>query len=395
MKHLIARTLIFLISLSLTAPVFAQQGSGRGALYVMTNAALSNEVVIYNRAGDGGLTFVGSIATGGLGPTDRGDAFNPLNALGSQGSLILSQNNRWLFAVNAGSNEISVFRVLKRGLSLVNKVDSGGEFPVSLTQFGNQLYVLNAGGDANITGFAFGNTGQLRPIAGSTRSLEVVGDNPPLTDVSPAQISFDPFGEKLIVTIKGSDEVRVFLIGGDKLPSDNPVMNSSAGTTPFGFVFDQNGHLFMAEVSELNEVGIPNSGAVSSYNVTDDGTLEVISTAMENFQLGTCWLAIYQRGNRRFIYTSNTGSDTISGYRVDNNGNLNLLVANGVSASTNSGPVDMSTLNYDDGFVAYLVSAGSGTVGIFRINERNGSLEFFDEVGGLPVNDGAMGLAAF
>ena len=68
------------------------------------------------------------------------------DGLGSSNSLILSQDNSCLFAVNAGSNTISSFHVRNNGLSRVSVADSRGVFPVSLTEFANTLYVLNAGG---------------------------------------------------------------------------------------------------------------------------------------------------------------------------------------------------------------------------------------------------------
>ena len=57
---------------------------------------------------------------------------------------------------------------------------------------GNLLYVLNSGGDATISGFSVGSSGQLTPLSGSTRSLGVGGGSPPFFLVSPAQVGFTP-----------------------------------------------------------------------------------------------------------------------------------------------------------------------------------------------------------
>src|SRR5690348_3142899 len=73
-----------------------------GAVYALSNDAAGNAVLVYDRADDGTLTAAGSVATGGLG----------LGAgLGSQGALVFGKKNKYLFAVNAGSNDISVFAV--------------------------------------------------------------------------------------------------------------------------------------------------------------------------------------------------------------------------------------------------------------------------------------------
>src|SRR5436190_15263035 len=137
-------------SLALLAPTArADQG---GALYTMDNESGANHVIAFNRAENGGPTGAGSFATGGAG-TGAG--------LSSQGSLLLSRDGRWLFVCNAGSSEISVLAVTRDGLSLADKVNSGGQMPVSLALRHNLLYVLNAGGGVgdkdNITAFIFAN----------------------------------------------------------------------------------------------------------------------------------------------------------------------------------------------------------------------------------------------
>jgi hypothetical protein len=131
---------LFAVLLAL-APISAF-GAGRafgGAVYAMSNASEGNEIVVFDRDIHGGLTLADSYPTNGLGT--GGQSIDPL---ASQGSLILSRNHRWLFAVNAGSDDISVFRVRRHSLDLVGNFESGGLFPVSLTLYRNLLYVLNA-----------------------------------------------------------------------------------------------------------------------------------------------------------------------------------------------------------------------------------------------------------
>ena len=122
---------------ALSGTVFGMGNHSAGAVYTMTNSSMGNSVLVYNRAADGRLMEDGSYATGGLGSGD---------GLGNQGAVVLSKNNRWLFVVNAGSNDISVFAVKHRGLKLIDRIDSGGLRPISLTVDRRILYVLNAGG---------------------------------------------------------------------------------------------------------------------------------------------------------------------------------------------------------------------------------------------------------
>src|SRR5262245_13972280 len=84
-----------------------------GAVFTMNNAASGNFVIVFARAEDGSLIRMDSVATGGLGsgphPTFGTD---PLE---SQDALILSADNKFLFAVNAGSNDVTSFRVSTDG----------------------------------------------------------------------------------------------------------------------------------------------------------------------------------------------------------------------------------------------------------------------------------------
>ena len=79
----------------------------------------------------------GSYATGGTG-TGQG--------LGSQGAIAIDAANRFLFVVNAGSDNLSVFNIEKSTPQMVGVLASGGRQPISLTVRHNVLYVLNDGG---------------------------------------------------------------------------------------------------------------------------------------------------------------------------------------------------------------------------------------------------------
>lgn len=150
------------------------------AVYVMTNqtAPDGNAVAVFSRAADGTLTPAGTFPTGGLGTGPTGGVIAPgVDPLGSQGSLILSRDRTRLFAVNAGSNEISVLAVTRNGLRLVEKVASKGTRPVSLTLNRNLLYVVN--GEGTISGFTLSPVGGLTALGASTRSLIGARVRPP------------------------------------------------------------------------------------------------------------------------------------------------------------------------------------------------------------------------
>jgi 6-phosphogluconolactonase (cycloisomerase 2 family) len=360
MKTKVFIALAALILIPLVGTSWAGRGDTPGAVYAMTNTADGNEIVIFDRDANGMLTKEGSVPTGGTG-SDGG-----LDPLGSQGSLILSLDHRWLLAVNAGSDEISVFRVLPDGLALVDKVSSGGDFPVSLAIFHDLVYVLNAGVSPNITGFILSHRGELIALAGSTRSLGTGAF---------AQVGFDPQGKMLVVTDRADNEILVYGVGRSGLPSTSPVTSKSSGLAPFGFIFDWQGNLLVAEAG---------SGAVSSYHILHDRTLRVISPSVANGQMATCWIT----GNRQYAFTSNTGSGTLSAYSVKpGKGSLVLLDAN---AGSGNKPIDSATSG--NGRFLYVLDPGDGSIGMFRI-KADGSLVDLGAVdGGFSIF--AQGIAA-
>jgi len=360
-----------------------------GSVFVMTNGLDANEVVMFDRSSDGLLTRIGAFATGGRGV---GDTTEPEDALGSQGSLVLSSDGRWLLAVNAGSDEISVFQVNSGSLTLADKVPSGGSFPASLALHDDLLYVLNSGGDGNITGFRLSEAGRLRPLRGSTRSLAAGGDNPPFFLVSPGQVGFTPDGSMLVVTQKGTNEIHIYPLDSNDLPAPR-FTHMSNGTTPFGFAFSRFGRLLVAEAFGSAAVGTPGAGAVSSYTIRSNGASLPLgqpdSGSVGNSQTATCWLATSPGNN--FAYTTNNGSSTVSGYRTRSGGAVQLL-GNGVSGHTGRAPVDLAVV--PEGDFLYTLNAGDGTISMFNIARQTGDLTHLGDIGGLPAEDGIAGIAA-
>lgn len=342
----------------------AQAAHARGAVYTLTNSPAGNAVKVFERAAGGSLTPDGEVATGGAG-TGGG--------LDNQSAVVL--DGRRLFAVNAGSDSISAFEVEEHGLELEETVPSGGDRPVSLTVHGDLLYVLNAGGSGNISGFEVSHDGELSPLAGSTRPLSGAGTDP-------AQVSFDPRGELLVVTEKATNLIDTYDVDRRTGLAGAPNPQASEGETPFGFAFDKRGHLIVSEAFG----GAPDQSAVSSYDV-DDGALAPITPSVGTTETAACWIVVTRDG--RFTYTSNTGSDSISGYRVGRDGELTLLDPDGKTGVSGPGPIDMA-LSRDSRFL-YSLNSGDGTISGFRVR-TDGGLTPIGGPAGLPA--GANGLAA-
>jgi 6-phosphogluconolactonase (cycloisomerase 2 family) len=352
------------------------QNLNAGAVYVMTNQ-VNNAIAVFGRAADGTLTPAGQFSTGGAGnpvPQGTDPATDPL---ASQGALILGQGGQFLFAVNAGSNQISVLRISRSRLVLVGVFDSGGIRPISLTLYNNLLYVLNEGGTPNITGFTVGADGTLTPLAGSSQPL--IGG----TAADPAEISFNSDGTLLVVTEKAGNRIDTYTVDENGLPSA-PIANASNGMTPFGFAFNNPGFLVVSEAFG----GTPNQAAASSYSASQAGMLSVVSGSVPNSQTASCWMVITNDGHTAFV--SNTGSGTISSYGLSaDDGTLSLTNSTGGNTGPNSAPIDIA-LNVSSHFL-YVLAGGLQSVVSFRV-EQDGSLTMIDTDAGLPL--GAQGIAA-
>ena len=371
--------MLFVVMLVITAGLSVRgnaqdDGHTAGAVFVMTNAAEKNEIIAYKRSGDGSLTEVHRFATGGRG---SGGTTDPL---GSQGSLILTKDRSFLLAVNAGSGEISVFRVHGAILALVERVPCGGSEPVSLAQHNGLVHVANAGGNSNVVGFHLAANGRLTAIPGSISFLST-------SNSGPGSVSFSPDGQFLLVTEKVTNEIDVFPVQKDgKLGAI--VVNPSAGPGAFAIVFAPNG---AAIVSETGPMGGHDAGAISSYAVQSDGKLSTISASVPTMGAATCWQAVTPDGE--FVYTSNSGTSNISGFSVGSSGMLTAL-AGTVLATLPDGSADLDSAITADGKFLYTLDSGTGKVSILGI-DRNGSLDIRGEIGGLKPSAGFNGLAAF
>lgn len=355
------------LSLMAIGAVFATAtADGSGQVYIETNAVSGNQIQVYARSSNGQLTLANTYDTGGTG-TGSG--------LGSQGAVTLSANGRFLFAVDAGSDDLAVFEVEGRRLREIGRFDTGGTRPTSVTSHGDLVYVLNAGGVGNITGFRQRENGRLFAISFSSRSLS--GAN-----VGPAQIQFTPRGDALVVTEKGTNMIDTWPILWDRPGA--LATTPSSGLTPFGFDFDNRGHLIVSEAAG----GSPDASSASSYDLGRGGWNVVSASAATN-QTAACWLAVSPDG--RYAYTANAGSGNLSGFSISRSGELKLLTPSGNSGSTGAGshPVDMGFSR--GGRFLYVLANGNGTIAGFRVSE-DGSLTPIGTVAGIPGS--AQGLAA-
>jgi len=350
----------------------ANDGNNAAGVFVMTNNADSNQVIAFQRAPNGTLGNPHSYGTDGRG---SGGTVDPL---ASQGSLTLSADHAWLFAVNAGSGSVSVFRVNGAQLALTDRVATEGSEPNSVAQFGSLVYVLNTAGSSSVVGFNF-NNGKLIRIPNSLRYLSG-------NAVASRSVAFSPDGQFLIVTEKATNNLDVFKVLSDGSLSQATI-TKSAGPGAFSAGFARNG---VAVVSETG-TSAPNSSAISSYVVQSNGTLAPISSSVPTLGSANCWNVVTPDG--RFVYVSNAGSASVSGFAIGSGGTLTPLPGT-VLALNPTGSANIDITVSADGKFLYTLNAGSGAVGMFAIQSTNGTLTDLGTIGGLAAAAGLNGIAA-
>jgi 6-phosphogluconolactonase (cycloisomerase 2 family) len=210
----------------------------------------------------------------------------------------------------------------------------------------------------------------------------------------PAQVSFTPDGDALVVAEKATSCLTVYLLDEDGLPGD-PVCHASSGETPFGFAFAPRAHDWLGRgfdrliVSEAFG-GAPDASAVSSYILGDDAEPQPVSESVPTTETAACWIAISDGG--RYAYTTNTGSGSVTGYRIAAGGELTVLDADGRTGVTGAGgmPIDADVGGLF-GRTLFVLDAGRHSIVSFFIR-GDGGLVRLGETGGLPA--AAAGLVA-
>jgi hypothetical protein len=348
----------------LAGPALAGPAHGSGAVFVTTEGTGGNAVIAY----DGALHQQGTYPTGGKGGVLSGSV---VDHVASQGALTLDRAHNLLYAVNAGSDTLTVFAVRGDHLSRLQVISTGGDFPVSVTSHGNAVYVLNARAGGSVQGYLRLGS-RLVKVASWHRDLNlpVTSGTPEFTH-TPGQVAFTPDGRHLLVTTKAStNAIQVF--GVDPLggPSATATTTVLDGAVPFAVDFDPAGRLAVAEAG-------PN--AVATFTIGRSGSLTAVSSVATG-QAATCWIA----GADGVFYASNAGSGSVTTV-TDSHGQLTA----GGNTATAAGSVDAATSPSGDRL--YVRGGAAGALVGFTIG-HGGSLTPLASVT-VPDSAGAEGLA--
>ena len=353
---------VALLAVAMAGPAVASAHGGRDwnrgpeHVYLDGNTTGVNTIAGFVRNANGSLTpLPGSpFAAGGAG----------LAGIPSQDAVKFADHGRYLLAVDAGSNQISVLRVGWDG-SLTPVPDSpfasGGVEPNSIAVHGNRVYVSNVG-SPNYTGFFLTPWGQLRPIPNSTVTLPA-GENT-------GDIVLNNEGTKLVGavvggTTPGSSIINSFRVNWNGTLTAAPGSPYTAqGLGAFGSEFSpiNPNQLFVS-----NAHNGPGLGTVSAFEDSWNGTLSSIGASpFADNQTAPCWLVVSHDGQR--LYALNTGTGSVSSYSIAADGTLTLLTSTPLTNASGAAITGTDVTVSNDDSTLYVNEAENGTVGAFAIN---------------------------
>lgn len=289
-----------------------------GTVYVESNIAHpgANSIIAYSYRDGGNLQplQIAEYPTGGAGSADLTDS----GVLDADQHIIVSPDNKLLFAVNQGSDSIAVFGIDRvGGLTPVpgSPFPSGGEAPASMGLSGNRLVVVNKAQDGvrdlsmdqpNYTTFIVHDDGSLT-ASGSSVSAPA--------GFSPTQALISPDGNVVISSEEGGP-FRAFTLAQDgKLaPGPNSPLSPPDSIFPPNFPANQkwalglgahpNQKVMYAQMATIAQMAI--------YTYDASARLSFVKVVPNPGAMLPCWTLISSDGTR--IYTDNAGNNTMSVY---------------------------------------------------------------------------------
>lgn len=332
-------------------------------VYTMSNDATANKVYAYNIDANGSLSFKGAYPTTGTGTSTD---------MGNQGAMTTALGGHLVYAVNPGSNDMSVFYALTDGsLTLKEKVSTGGTQPVSVTERNGIVYVLNAGvgtDASNIVGFGYNSQAKLVQIPGSTMAVSTSGAS------QATQISFSNDGKALVVTDKGMNTINTFPMSLNK--PTTMYSYTTGGETPSGFAMGKNNMMMVTDAGTSTS----NTSTVSNYRLNSNGTISLLDGPLiTDTSFGGGAMVMSKSGSS--LYTMNAGSNSLSA-AINVSGLGKLSVGSSLtSTAIASGPTQavMST----DSKSMYVLGGSTNTITSLSVN-ANGSLTQVGVTANLP-----------
>ena len=245
---------------------------------------------------------------------------NPIPVGTTPRAISISQDSRFLYVANSGSDSVTIFSIGTAGvLTRVppttgnpNPAAAGGSAPIALAtpQTGRFLYVANSASNT-VTAFQIETSGLLTtvpPAGPGTNPISVSGTNP-------TALAMSPNGQFLYVTNGASNTVTAFQVEPSGLltlvppTGSNPNPVSTGGANPNGIAVASNGAFLYIANGE---------GNVSAFTIGSNGLLTLVpasGTALNPTPAGTNPAAVTISQDGQFLYVANRGGN-VSAYTI-------------------------------------------------------------------------------
>ena len=349
---------------------------GFGGLGTIGGEATTTAIVyVTNRGSNDVSGYTINASTGGLAPSPG----SPFVNLSAPSAIAVSSNGFFAYAANRQANNVTAFRVGTNGALLRGESTAATPNPTSvgtapralaISQDSRFLYVGNSGSDS-VTVFSIGTAGVLTRVAQTTGNSNPVGTG----GSGPLALTISPTGRFLYVVNGTSNNVTAFQVETSGLltqvppagPGTNPI--SVSGTGPTALAMSPNGQFLYVTNGASN--------TVTAFQVATSGLLTLVTSTGSNPNPvsagGATPNGIAVASNGAFLYIAN-GEGNVSAFAMGGNGLLTLVPASGTALNpTPAGSSPAAVTISQDGQFLYVANRG-GSVSAYTIVSESGTL---------------------
>lgn len=240
-------------------------------------------------------------------------ASSPVTAGPGVQALVVHPNGKYLYAVNAGENDVSFFQIQPYGQLLEQTPRTpAGTSPtlVAIDSTGSHLYVANSGSQ-NISVFLIGSSGTLSQVG-----------SPFQVGISPLNMKIAPSGNFLYVTGASPQAgtpgyIEILSINTSAASPLALVAITQPGSSPYGLEISPNGnYLYTANFGD---------NTISEFTIGSNGLLTPIpGSPIGETYTGPVSLLVDPSGKYLYLANQQT-SGNIAGYSIASSGALSLL----------------------------------------------------------------------
>ncbi|KAI1869556.1 hypothetical protein JX265_006646 [Neoarthrinium moseri] len=344
--------------------------SPANALYFLTNEA-QNAVAALKINSDGTLSAGSCTGTGGAGSNGiDGSTGQPAvpDALFSQSALTVAGNH--LFAVNAGSNTVSMFAISRSDPTSLKPMGRPaglpGDFPVTVAASAKHGMVCagTTGALAGVSCARFSAKGGIGEFD-ALRGFDLGQSNPPVGPTNTvSQVFFNDVQDTLFATVKGDPAKN-----NTGFLASFPVLRQNGGTcgvsvSAQGSMASPSGTAVLFGARPLPDTGDGSAGNSSRIFATDasfgaavlgagsQGQATVLGKGTLADQKATCWATLNDVTGTAFV--TDVGINRLVEMSVEN---ASVLGEVDLSATGDPGLIDLTS----SGSFVYALSPGNGT----------------------------------